>query len=49
MVARRHSIRDSVEGLWVRKFKELGEGAFDNAPMEQAIERECVKAGVEDG
>lgn len=31
MVARRHNIRDSVVGRWVRKFKELGEGAFDQA------------------
>ncbi|HHV78425.1 MAG TPA: transposase [Firmicutes bacterium] len=31
MVARRHNIRDSVISRWVRKFKELGGGAFDNA------------------
>ena len=31
MVARRHDIRDSIVSRWVRKFKELGEGAFDNA------------------
>lgn len=31
MVARRHSIRDSVIRRWVEKFREHGEGAFEQA------------------
>ncbi len=31
LVARRHGIRDSVMCRWVQKFKERGEGAFDQA------------------